>query len=430
MGVERGGYCLVLGTRGGGRWIGTRASTCSSSRSVDLASSRVPCDLFEACFLTSAPHWSGEQADRRVCTLTLTTRSSRKLQMTDFSSLRLLNVAMHQVKEAEGPGAKFITVLTEELVELSHEDRQFLAKRFRTALAKNARPIRELTPPVSDVPSELRAIWVDPGELLNRSAVLAERLAVVQTYSSLPGLLVVAECLVGNEVGLLVAKVEHQEAMRIEPTTNRSGHQVFTIERLRELVFGEGARVYKIAFFSKSLSAQGSLAGDVADVQNGVEIATYFLTTFLGCTLREDPPVLTEKALVGLTRAINESGMNAEKVADTQSALVSEFKSNDRTFLLRNFIQRHVPDGFQAQVAHAAESAGVPVAEFNKDISLVKSKLSITRIQLADDVFVSAPADEIGEGKAVEVSSTDDPVNPDRVTVQGVINSVKSRGLR
>lgn len=324
--------------------------------------------------------------------------------MTSYFNIDLLEVAMHQVKLSDEAGVKFTTVLTEELMELSPGDKTFLSNRFVRALSRNARPIRERDPGTDLIPNGLREIWADKSRLLDMSASMAEHLALQQPLSSLPGLMVVATARVAREDGILVAKVEHQEAMKIEPSTNERGRQVFHIERLRELVFGEGSRVYKIAFFSKALAAQGLVAGDIADVQNGADIANYFLAKFLGCTLREDPSVVTEQLFNGLAKAINSSGLSGEEAADVYSALVTEVKSNRVDLDPRRFIQDHVPPPHQAEVARQLESNGSSLVPVRKDASLISSQLVKARI-IIDDVVIQAPVDQVGEGLPVEVRS-------------------------
>jgi hypothetical protein len=123
------------------------------------------------------------------------------------------------------------------------------------------------------------------------------------------------------------------------------GKNVFAVELLRDLVFGDKTRIYKVAIFIKAWSATGFVAGEAVDEQSDRNIAAYFLGKFLGMRLREEPSVMTEMLLDGITQAINRSTMTGDQKVEVQHALLSELRSNDKQFDPTAFIQKHVPNG-------------------------------------------------------------------------------------
>lgn len=239
----------------------------------------------------------------------------------------------------------------------------------------------------------------------------------------------VAQAKLGGDDLLVVAKVEHQEAMRLEPTTNAVGHQVYEVEHIRDLVFGDAARIYKVAVFSRSSSAAGIVGGELVDEQNGRGFAEYFLTRFLGMKLREEPAVLTERFLTGMTAAINQSTMGAEAKIDAQSSLLSELNSNTNFINPNAFIQAHIPAGHGSEIRHLAEASQTPTTQFAKDTSRVDTQTRRMRVDLANGVLVIAPPSEIGPEKSVRVEEGAD--GTDLITIQGSrITSLKSTGGR
>ncbi len=348
--------------------------------------------------------------------------------MTSYSTLDLGKIMMHQITRA-ARDAPFELTLTEEPVDMTLQNREFLRNRLIDALRSRDLPIIEDSSISSPTPARVRSIWADEAVLVDESRQMAIELRDRQPGTSLPGLLLVATAVLNGGDFLIVAKIEHSAAIRIETQTNGAGHQVFVLERLRDLVFSDAAKVYKVAAFSRAASSGGALSGDVADVQNRGGFANYYLSTFLGMKLRDEPAVLTEQYLQRMTQAINESQLPPEAKLDAQSALVSELASNSGTVDPRGFIRDHVADGFQAELARLAEHAGAPMSQFPKDTSQVSSKLKRLRLDYSNDIMVIAPPDAVGEGKAVSISSDDSGADTIVIT-GGRLGDVRGNGSR
>lgn len=353
--------------------------------------------------------------------------------MIDYSSLQLLDVFMHQVtKNVPGARPRFTTHLTDAPVNLADNDRSFLTRRFVRALTRGAVAVIESSGALlNPAPDEIRALWSGTTELSKVSKSLAGHLADCQPATALAGLLVIAEARLGPDECVLVAKVEHQEAMRINQVVNEDGNRVFELERLRDLVFADGTRIYKIAILSKAASSTGQLGGTLADEQNGSGHAAYYLQTFMGMKLREEPPVLTEQYLDRMTNVVNKSTMGPEHKIEVQMALLADLKSNVSDLDAHRFIRDFVPSDYQTQIRNLAGEAEVPLVRFPKDLTRVSSKLTRVRIDMSNDVYVIAPSDSVGEGKQVEVHESDAAGDADIVTITGVsIRNIKPNGSR
>lgn len=347
---------------------------------------------------------------------------------TLYGSLSLDEIVMHQVRRVkDGSETKFETMLTDEPIVLQPADRDFLTQRFVKVLSGRGLPIVE-NPTASPLAGYVRGTWFPQADFVELSKQMTTHLAATQPGNALPGLLVVARGKLAGDELVLVSKVEHQEAMRLEPSTNAAGHQIFTIERLKDLVFGDTAKIYKIAILSKSQSAAGVLSGEIVDEQNGFSIAAYFLGKFMGMKLREEPAVLTERFLDKMTSVINKSSLTSDARLDLQSALVSELASNRKTVDPESFIRDFVPKGHGPEIKALAADEGAPLVVFGKDTQRVSGRMSRLRVDLSNDVHVIAPPELVGPGRDVSIEHSSDG---DRVLIQGGrVSSIKSSGGR
>lgn len=167
--------------------------------------------------------------------------------MAEFHTLRMSSVYMHQIHiVGESDSRHYDAVLTDLAVELEEVDRQFMVERFVDALDSKALKIVPTDNVDSPVPRLTENYFKDK-DLLSFSKSLATRLAKVQKLTAKPGLMVVADANIGGKECLLVAKVEHQHAMRVNATETKDGLKGIAIEHIRHLVFSELNKVYKIA---------------------------------------------------------------------------------------------------------------------------------------------------------------------------------------
>lgn len=347
----------------------------------------------------------------------------------NYANLSLIDVMMHQIrKTSDGAASKFDTLLTDAPVTLTAEDLRYLTSRFKKSLLGRATPVIEDPGITTEVRGYIREAWGLAPNIVDISKRMTLELAARQPGSALEGLLFVATARVGEEETIVVAKVEHQEAMRLEPVKDAAGLQVFEVERIRDLVFGDVARIFKVAVFVRAASAQGVLSGDVVDEQNGNGIAAYFLGSFLGMKYREEPSVLTEQFMDRFTNAINASSLPSERRLDIQSALISEMTSNKRNLDPNEFIRDHVPSAFATEIRSLASEKGAPMIVFSKDISRIDSKLNRVRVNLSNDVHVVAPPDLIGPNGDVTVETSVD--GQDVIRIKGRIESIRNSGSR
>lgn len=354
--------------------------------------------------------------------------------MQGFGGLQLGSILIHQISKVAVNGEKvFQAELTDIPVVLDPKDAGYLTDRFREALLKRASQVVEVAT-ASPVPGFLRDYWWNGLDLAPASQAIAEHLVEAQPMSARPGVLVVGEAAIGTADYILIAKVEHQSAMRAAPERDKDGQRFIQIERISDLVFGDQTRIYKIALIPKPGQPTDELQADLADAQNGNRLAAYFLGDFLGMKMADEPDVLTERFLTNLSRAINDSGLAPEDKVDAQSALAAEVRSNAQTIDPLAFIRNHVPTSHQSDIKRMAAERNVPLVPFGKDVQRVKSRLERLKMQLGEDIYIVAPADSIGSGRQIEVASVNGSTSADGEVVVKIarakLGNITNNGAR
>jgi hypothetical protein len=350
----------------------------------------------------------------------------------DYSTLELGSIFMHQIALAESGDKSFKAVLTDVPVELDAQDTGYLTDRFCDALDKRALGVVHNPDVDSPTPTILRQHFLTP-DLKTASQQLALRLSASQRLTAKTGLLVVADAILDDTACVLVAKVEHQEAMQAEIQVLNNGDRTLAIKRIPDLVFGEQNRIYKVSILFSPTAHTDPVQGFLADIQNGGGFANYYLGEFLGMMLADEPEVMTERYLNQMTSAIQQSSLDGDEKMQAQAALAIAIRSNSQTIDAKDFIADFIPHSHQMDVLRAAENRGVPMVAFAKDSSRIKPKLDNLKISLGDDISLVAPPHLVGGDGQVKVAKRTGPGSDDLydVTIEGVplgtVTNIRSR---
>lgn len=338
--------------------------------------------------------------------------------MADFGTLKVDQVIMHRVpKGSPAPGAPDAIDYSEAPIELSAVDKGFIQLRLREALAGRARPVIEDPDAGSTAPDLVRSLLAGTGDLVADSATLARGLHERQKWVSPIGLVMVITGELDGEASLIIAKMEHEEGMRVQPTSTVDGKRTYKAEYLKDLILGEGTQVFKVGVFKKSGAQAGkSLAGMVVDAQQaGGAVAIYFVE-FLGCMFTQRADVLTEKFFKETQRFIHRASKgDPEKTAEYEIALLSEMQSGARRLVPEGFAQLHLRKEDRDNYLDAMSSAGLPVKGFPKANDLVQSTIRRLKVQTARGATVFVPPDMYEDG-SLTVEEIDDDVSAVTIT--------------
>lgn len=223
-------------------------------------------------------------------------------------------------------------------------------------------------------------IFADEGQLIAASQRIAEHLDSTQTGRNSAGLLTIVLGEIDGQRCVSVLKLEREQGLRFHIGTDAQGHRVVDLELLRELTLTDKTKVFKTSIFilgneTDADSMQGRVADDQRGREDGVGVAAFYLSTFLGCQLKTSPEKATLDFVKASEKFFNESVGNAERRGRYQVALLSQMHDNSRDVRPRTFAQTHLDAEDRAPFTAAIREAGInPTVAFQKDVSLVKVK--------------------------------------------------------
>lgn len=286
--------------------------------------------------------------------------------------------------------------------ELALETRRFVEDNMLDFALKKPRNIVEDIASSSKVRDLVRQVLTDPGRcFVQASQEIAQILHETQTGNSPSGILIVALLGSGESASVAILKAEHQEGMRLQRVGNSStGH--FDLEHLNELIVGNNSRVYKIAVLR---AANGSLAGEMVDQQNGVAFADFFMTSFLGCRLADNSEVRTKQFMEAALDYVNKEVRDEAKQARYATALVAYMASPADTFQAAEFADQFLEVDDRDDFVHSLPT-DLSNAVITKNMSLVPGQGAGLRIYGAG-IVISASANALNRGALQVISETD-----------------------
>lgn len=352
--------------------------------------------------------------------------------MSDFGSLRVKEVILHHipkgVRKTDEPDR---IDYSEAPIDLTDQDKDFIKLRLSETLAGRARPIIEDIGTASTSPALIRQLVIGTGNLISDSTILAQGLYALQKYVSPPGLVMVMIGELDQERCIVIAKMEHEQGMRVQPTSTKDGKRTYKAEYLRDLILGEGTKVFKVGVFKISGAQEGKeLTGEVVDAQlGGGGVANYFIE-FLGCRFTRRPDIMTEDFFKQTQMFIGRmTKENPEKAAEYEIALLSEMQSKTKRVVPEMFAQTHLDTEDRDPYLNQITMIGLPPKGFDKDIQLVKNSIRRLKVQTSRGATVLVPL-EMYEDGALKVEDTNDNMSTilitDHITGMSGANGSKS----
>jgi len=211
---------------------------------------------------------------------------------------------------------------------------------------------------------------------------IAKSLHDVQTARNPGGMLLFIPCHNRTSNGIAILKVEREEGVRIQRTTNTSGQTTFDAQHIKDLMLTKKTKLFKIVLFFKS---NNEIVGYLCDQQQGKfdnrEVANFFLEDFLGCNLKEEPHVSTKKFFESTISFINNSDLTDDEKLSLHTHLISEITNNAASVNTQNFAQRCVPPAKLAMFMDALTKTNVPTT-FSKDALLIADRIKKIQYEL------------------------------------------------
>jgi hypothetical protein len=331
----------------------------------------------------------------------------------NLDAITLGRVMIHDVPRG---GSETPPTFTDAPVELDSELRDYFRRKLKASL--ETRGVAVVVDPDGDptVRVAVTAILRDPAALAARSREIALRLAEAQSAVNPEGLLVVIEIDLDDERAVSVMKLEREQGIRFE-IKKVDGAATVDLELLRQLTLTNKTRVFKTALFQCSdVTDPMRLQGRVSDNQRGLDegrgVADFYLGTFLGCALAQNPARTTQQFASAVTHFVNESALTDEKKGRYALALLAELQSNNLDVSAHKFVTEHIAAEDRLAVNDRLREEGVdPATVFQKDASLVR--LDKLRIDFESGIVLVGATDQMrshvrirgaGEPSGVEVT--------------------------
>ncbi len=336
----------------------------------------------------------------------------------DLGRLAISKIIVHEIPQRMISGKGDDIVLSETESPASAEVLNYFRERVVASLAHAAYQVRFDPTSASPVPAiTAKLLKTRRTRFVERSVEIAKHLHSCQTGVNPDSLLVVALARVAAKEAVAILKLEKEAGVRVQQSTS-DGKKTFSLQHLKDLMLTARTRVFKTGLFVQNGKTHSSIAGRVSDAQRSytptTEVAGFFLTDFLGCTLIEASDVSTKRFFEATQAFINDAITSPDEKARYQIALLAEMSSNKRFINPKEFAKQTFPTEKQNEFLTSVQIDG---AQFAKDTALVKTHLRRVEMDFVSGIAVLAPPDKFADHiKVVDLEGGDTKVEiTDRV---------------
>ena len=318
----------------------------------------------------------------------------------DFSRLRVEKLIVHEVPGKFSEESQLPILSTIE-TQLSMEEKRYFTRKITENLSLASFAARFMPDAKSPIPQLVVDDFFkskNDDDFVKLSQKMATYLYDCQTRVNPPGLLAVIEVSIAKQSGLVILKLEKEEGIRIEQ--NKSNGQVtFDVEYISNILLSEKNRIFKAGLFyldGNNINID-NIYIYITDNQNSKysqsnKIASFFLKDFLGCQLRDNPSVITQKFFNQTESFINKLLDQPEEQATSYLALLAELRSGDNYLSPESFGDKYFQPDKKQQYIDNLKQAGIPTNEFAKNTELLKEHLSKVQLILDSGIIITLPS--------------------------------------
>jgi hypothetical protein len=269
-------------------------------------------------------------------------------------------------------------VLTDDPIELDEDLRSYFVQKIVTSLTEHGVDVESDPNEDETVRAAVAQIISTPSNLPHASRRIAERLNTVQTGVNPAGLLVVATGAIDGKPCASVLKLEREQGLRFRIDT-LNGRKTVNLQHLRDLTLTDKTKVFKTSVLQvggRGRPSAAAVAGRVSDDQRGdftTGVATFFLGTFLGCRLRDNPEKSTLAFVDATSAFINDEVTDPQRKGRYQVALLATLQDHTVELQPRRFASTHLDAKDRPRFLDRIREAGLdPNVSFPKETRLVK----------------------------------------------------------
>ena len=278
----------------------------------------------------------------------------------------------------------------------------------------------------SPVPQFIRdLLTTGPVDFVEISKRIAKHLHNEQGGVNPGGLVTIVDCKVGSKRALGILKLEKEEGVRLNQSTH-GGLRTFNVSLIRDLILTRKTKLFKVGFFLSS-DEGGDPDGTACDEQRGyrptTEVAGFFLTSFLGCRLAEDPRISTKRFFLATQEFFNEQIADPVERTKAVTHLLSELTNQRARINLKDFARDNLPLELRQPFINHLEQAGFRAQTIVKNTELIETQTRKMALEFQNGVTVVG--DREAFGASVKVKRT--RAGAARVEITGEIKEVKGK---
>jgi hypothetical protein len=146
------------------------------------------------------------------------------------------------------------------------------------------------------------------------------------------------------------------------------------------------------------------VADDQRGPEYGAEVASFFLSSFLGCRLKIEPRVATKEVFVATEEFINDEVDEPEHKARYAIALAAQMNATTRDLRPRDFAEANLElEDRRADRDYLKERGIDPDQTIEKDTALIENRVRRVRVDTEHNLVVMGPSDELDARMDVSV---------------------------
>lgn len=305
----------------------------------------------------------------------------------DYKRFAAKKVVIHEIPQRFVGGTNQQLDLSGVAENLNGQLKPFFDRKLKASLSHGFDVGRDAGSATA-IPDRIAEIINDPKKLVAASRQMAEHLHSVQTGVNPAGLLCVAVGSCGPGTAVAVLKLERDEGARLK-RRGKGKSRSLAMTYLDDLMVSGKTRILKASAFVLGGSTVNSLDGRVADDQRGPgyghDVASFFLSQFLGCKLKIEPRVSTREVFTATEEFINEEVSDPERKAQYTLSLLAEMHSPTSDLRPRGFSEQFFEQEDQTPYRSFLKARDIdPDQTVKKDLTLIENR--INRVKMETEV--------------------------------------------
>jgi hypothetical protein len=346
-----------------------------------------------------------------------------------LGQLTINRIIIHEVPRHLRSDARSVPKFSEIESPLDSELRQFFREKIiETVGSSSAYGVVFDSTTTSPVPGLVRAFLEgSSADFVDMSKQVAQHLHGAQGGASPDGLVTIVDCSIAGATALGILKLEKEAGVRLRETT-QNGLRTFDVNYIRDLILTRKTKLFKIGLFYRPDSgADGDPQGTVCDEQRGylprTEVASFFLTEFLGCRLAEEPQIATKRFFLAAQDFFNAQLEDPVERTEALNHLLSEVTNRRTRINTLDFARNSLPAPQRRPFLEYLRQQGLEDRTIPKDIALIEAQTKKMALEFQNGISV------VGKREAFEESVRVDRARggETRVQITGLLKRVKGK---